>query len=81
MDGAALLEPGGEGGGRMEVKASLVCGANSVNRMEMLGAARLQVSPRGPVATWTETGQGSGENKGEPALGAERVKAGGQVCG
>ena len=33
------------------------------------------------MATWTETGQGSGENKGEPALGAKRIKAGGQACG
>ena len=48
MDGAALLEPGGEGGGRTEVKASLVCGENSVNRMEMLGVARLTGIPKGP---------------------------------
>ena len=56
MDGVALLEPGGEGGGRTEVKAPLVCGANSVNRTEMLGADRLTGVPRGPCGNMDRDG-------------------------
>lgn len=38
------------------MKASLVCGANSVNRMEMLGMARLTGVPKGPCGNMDRDG-------------------------
>lgn len=65
LDLATLLEPGGwAGGGGTEVKGSPVWGGTSASRREM--------PPRGPVAIWRETEQGSGGEGGRACIWGPR---------